>query len=94
MKTHVVSLPTGITTHNKRLQKGLYPIDKAERVYRYAKQMSYEIGVIAHSCGVGEPRRLKRMHCRIVTEGARSRPLDEIYPPANTVIDQNIALSA
>ncbi len=86
--------PTGITTHKKRLQKGLDPIDKAERVYRYAKQMHYEIGVIAHSCGVREPRRLNRMHCRIVTEGARSRPLDEIYPPAKTVIDQNIALSA
>ena len=86
--------PTGITTHSKRLQKGLDITDKAERVYRYAKQMHYEIGVLAHSCGVSEPRRLKRMHCRIVTEGARSRPLDELYPPASVPIAQNISLSA
>ena len=29
--------PTGITTHNKRLQKGLVPEDKAQRVAAYAK---------------------------------------------------------
>ena len=32
--------PTGITTHNKKLQRGLDPEDKAERVRRYAEQMS------------------------------------------------------
>ena len=72
--------PTGITTHDKRLQRGLDPRDKAERVYRYAKAMHKEIGIIAHSCGVPEPRRLRRFHCRIVQEDGRSIPLDEIYP--------------
>ena len=72
--------PTGITTHNKRLQRGLDPVDKAERVYRYIVQMRKEIGIIAHSCGVREPRLLRRMHCRIVTDTGRSVPLDEIYP--------------
>ena len=72
--------PTGITTHNKRLQRGLDPIDKAERVHRYIEQMRKEIGIIAHSCGVREPRLLRRMHCRIVTDTGRSVPLDEIYP--------------
>ncbi len=72
--------PTGITTHNKRLQGGLDPRDKAMRVANYAKNMAYEIGVIAHSCGVDEPRKLKRQHCRIVTEMGKSVPLNEIYP--------------
>ncbi len=72
--------PTGITTHNKRLQKGLNPIDKAERVKRFAEQMHYEINVIAHSCGVPEPRRLRRYHCRMVTANGQSVPLDELYP--------------
>jgi len=72
--------PTGITTHNKRLQKGLNPIDKAERVRRFAEQMHYEINVIAHSCGVPEPRRLRRYHCRMVTANGQSVPLDELYP--------------
>ena len=72
--------PTGITTHNKRLQKGLDPIDKAERVKRFAEQMHYDINVIAHSCGVPEPRRLRRYHCRMVTANGQSVPLDELYP--------------
>lgn len=72
--------PTGITTHDKRLQRGLVPQDKAERVYQYSKNMRKEIGIIAHSCGVPEPRRLKRFHCRIVQEDGRSIPLNELYP--------------
>jgi glutamate synthase domain-containing protein 2 len=75
--------PTGIATHDARLQKGLDPADKAERVRRYAEHMHYELRVIAHACGVPEPRRLKRYHCRIVGESGRSVPFDEIYPPAS-----------
>lgn len=73
--------PTGITTHNKRLQKGLDPTNKAERVRRYAEHVRHEVEVIAHSCGVPEPRRLKRMHCRVVMEDGKSVPLDKLYPP-------------
>ena len=73
--------PTGIATHDKRRQKGLDPVDKAERVRRYAEHMHYELGVIAHSCGVPEPRRLQRFHCRIVMHDGRSVPLNELYPP-------------
>ena len=72
--------PTGITTHDKGLQRGLVVSDKAERVAHYSKMMHKEIGIIAHSCGVAEPRRLKRFHCRIVQHDGRSVPLNEIYP--------------
>ncbi len=72
--------PTGITTHNKRLQRGLVPKIKAERVQRYSESMRKEIGIIAHSCGVHEPRGLRRFHCRIVQEDGRSIPLNELYP--------------
>ncbi len=71
--------PTGITTHNPRLQKGLDPAIKAERVRNYVRNMCYEIGVIAHSCGVREPRQLRRAHARIVNEKGLSVPLDELY---------------
>jgi glutamate synthase domain-containing protein 2 len=76
--------PTGITTHNKRLQRGLVPEDKAERVARYSKTMRKEIGIIAHSCGVPEPRKLRRFHCRVVQANGRSIPLDELYPEAQS----------
>jgi glutamate synthase domain-containing protein 2 len=72
--------PTGITTHNPRLQKGLNPDDKAVRVMNYVNNLNHEVGVIAHSCGVSEPRLLCRFHARIVTEDGRSIPLDELYP--------------
>ncbi len=42
--------------------------------------MNHEIGVIAHSCGVREPRQLRRYHCRVVAEDGKSVPLDELYP--------------
>ena len=71
--------PTGITTHNKRLQKGLDPEVKAQRVTNYVQNMVYEVGVIAHSCGVREPRELRRFHARVVTESGRSIALDQLY---------------
>ncbi|HEY5622502.1 MAG TPA: FMN-binding glutamate synthase family protein, partial [Gammaproteobacteria bacterium] len=72
--------PTGITTHKRRLQRGLNPEIKAVRVAHYAKQMTKEIGIIAHSCGVEEPRELKRMHVRLVTDTGVSIPCDELFP--------------
>ena len=72
--------PTGITTHNKRLQKGLNPADKAVRVASYAKNMTYEVGIIAHSCGVREPRELQRFHARVVGNNGLSVPLNELHP--------------
>ncbi len=72
--------PTGITTHNKRLQKGLNPADKSVRVANYVNNMVYEVGTIAHSCGVREPRELRRSHARIVTETGLSVPLNELHP--------------
>jgi glutamate synthase domain-containing protein 2 len=74
------SCPTGITTHNPRLQKGLNPHDKAVRVMNYVKNLNYEVGLIAHSCGVREPRLLCRFHARIVVDHGRSISLDELYP--------------
>ena len=73
--------PTGITTHNKKLQQGLNPKHKAERVANYASNMAYEIGIIAHSCGVKEPRQLKRYHAHVILGDKYSKPLDEVFPP-------------
>ncbi len=80
MQCNKNTCPTGITTHDKKLQRGLVPADKAERVRQYSENMRKEIGIIAHSCGVPEPRRLRRFHCRIVQENGRSIPLNELYP--------------
>lgn len=73
--------PTGITTHNPRLQRGLVPIEKAERVFQYHRHLVKEVEVIAHACGVEEPRLLRRHHARMVTGGPRSVLLSELWPP-------------
>ncbi|SLN42073.1 Glutamate synthase [NADPH] large chain [Roseovarius albus] len=72
--------PTGITTHNPKLQYGLDPTNKAERVAYYAKNMRKEVGIIAHSCGVSEPRLLQRYHARTVLDNGRSVALSELFP--------------
>lgn len=56
------------------------PEDKAERVAPNSRTIRKDIGVIAHACGVREPRQLRRYHCRIVQDDGRSRPLEETYP--------------
>lgn len=81
LKCNQNTCPTGITTHDRRLQRGLDPADKAVRVMRYQQGMEREVGVIAHSCGVTEPRLLCRRHCRIVQPSGRSVPMNELWPP-------------
>ncbi len=78
--------PTGITTHNPDLQKGLVVSEKSARVAHYIRNIVYEVSVIAHSCGVTEPRLLKRHHARTVGADGRSLPLDELYPYQATAL--------
>ncbi|RTR39156.1 FMN-binding glutamate synthase family protein [Shewanella canadensis] len=71
--------PTGITTHNKRLQQGLNVQHKTKRVANYNKYMHYGLGLIAHSCGVSNAREIDKKHIRIVTENGLSIALDKLY---------------
>lgn len=73
------SCPTGITTHNKKLQRGLVPSDKATRVYHYHKNMEKEVTIIAQSCGVDHPRELNASHCRIVQANGRTISMESLY---------------
>ena len=80
MQCNKNTCPTGVTTHDPRLQRGLVPADKAERVAHFARNMEKEIAMIAHSCGVPQPRALGRQHARMMVEHGRSISLDELYP--------------
>ncbi|MEE9448029.1 MAG: FMN-binding glutamate synthase family protein [Arenicellales bacterium] len=75
--------PTGITTHDKKLQRGLDVTKKSERVARYIDQMVHEIGVISHSVGLKEPRALGREHARMMGEDGTSTELTTLYPYPN-----------
>ncbi len=54
--------------------------EKAERVFHYANNMAHEVAILCHSCGVEEPRQLKRHHARIVRENGFSVSLAEMFP--------------
>jgi len=78
--------PTGITTHNEKLQRGLYPPDKAERVAAYVRNMVQEVGMIAHACGVRSPSELNRSHARVMQDNGLSIGLDQLHPLPQTRI--------
>jgi glutamate synthase domain-containing protein 2 len=80
LQCHRNTCPTGITTHDKKLQRGLVAEQKSSRIANYIKNIHYEVGIIAHSCGVHQPRELSRRHVRIVQENGTSTMLADIYP--------------
>ena len=85
LKCNKNTCPTGITTHDKRFQKGLVVKDKEKRVTRYAREIIHEVETIAHSVGVAEPRLMRRRHVRIVQDNGRSLALNEITPSYSAV---------
>jgi len=80
LRCHTNTCPTGVTTHNKRLQRGLVVEEKYLRVAHYATNMVKEIDMIAHSCGLSHARQLRREHVRVVQDANRSIALNMMYP--------------
>lgn len=80
MKCNKNTCPTGITTHDVRFQRGIVPKEKGERVASYINNLLHEVDTIANSCGVLEPRGLRRHHVRIVQENGKTVALNDIYP--------------
>ncbi|MEM1300561.1 MAG: FMN-binding glutamate synthase family protein, partial [Pseudomonadota bacterium] len=85
LKCNKNTCPTGITTHKKHLQQGLVPREKYKNVAEYAKNVIKEVEMIAHSCGVTEPRQLRRHHVRLVGPDGRTRPMDQMFPRPEAV---------
>ncbi|SDY61726.1 FMN-binding glutamate synthase family protein [Nitrosomonas sp. Nm58] len=80
MRCHLNTCPTGVTTHNPRLQHGLVVEEKYLRVANYATNVNKEIGMIAHSCGLRHAREFRREHVRIVETAGKSIALNMLYP--------------
>ncbi len=80
LRCHQNTCPTGVTTHNKRLQRGLVVEEKFLRVANYATNMNKEIDMIAHSCGLQHAREFKREHVRIVQTAGQSIALNMLHP--------------
>ncbi len=77
---HLDTCPTGITTQNRRLQRGLVVEEKAKRVANYAHWVNVEADKLAHACGLAHARLFRREHIRIVQSAGRSLPMNQLYP--------------
>ena len=91
LRCHANTCPTGITTHNPRLQRGLVVAEKWQRVANYATGMNKDIEMIAHACGVAHPRLLRREHCRIVQANGATSALNMLYPYPKLKADAGLA---
>jgi glutamate synthase domain-containing protein 2 len=80
LRCHQNTCPTGVTTHNKRLQRALVVEEKYLRVANYCNGINREIDMIAHSCGVRHARELKREHVRIMQGNQQSIAFNMLYP--------------
>lgn len=76
MKCDKDTCPTGVTTHNPVLQKGLNPERKSVRVAQYAAQIQHDVEMIAHSCGLKNARELSRQNALITHPSGRIERLD------------------
>lgn len=83
LKCNRNTCPTGITTHDRRLQRGLVVEDKYLKVANYATSVIKEVETIAHSVGVAEPRLMRRRHVRLVMADGTSVRFNEIRPSYN-----------
>ena len=77
LQCHQNTCPTGITTHNPKLQRGLDPTNKATRVANYADAIKREVGLIANSAGVMNPSDLALHHAFSVGADGSPLPLEE-----------------
>jgi glutamate synthase domain-containing protein 2 len=80
LRCHTNTCPTGITTHNAKLQRGLVVEEKFERVANYCLNINKEIDMIAHSCGLRHAREFRREHVRIAGTDGRTTALNMLYP--------------
>jgi glutamate synthase domain-containing protein 2 len=69
MKCGSGNCPTGVTSVDPRLIKGLDPADKAVRVAKYARRMQDEVEIIAHSCGLENASQFRPEHVTDIEHG-------------------------
>ncbi len=80
MQCNQNTCPTGVTTHEKKLQRGLNPENKAHRVAGYVMNVQSELNTLSHSCGLTSPWEFSRDHAYIFTSNYDCIPMKDIYP--------------
>ena len=92
-RCHDGHCPTGITTHNKWLVRGLDPTDKATKLANYLVGLRSEILKLSHACGVVHPALVTADMVELIDEPHRSATVAELFEidgtlPSITAVDQ------
>lgn len=72
--------PTGVTTHNKELVKGLVVSDKKQRVANFQKETIKGFVELLAATGFDNPARINRSHIYRRSSLNQIRRFDDIYP--------------
>ena len=78
-RCHTGRCPTGVATQSPRLQRGLDPTVKAERVANYVGALRFELVRLARACGELHPALVRPRQLEIIEAGYRSTPVDELF---------------
>jgi len=78
-RCHDGHCPTGITTHNKWLVRGLDPTDKATKLANYLVALRGEILKLSHACGVAHPALVTPEMIELIEEPHQSATIAELF---------------
>ena len=82
-RCHTGHCPTGITTHNRWLVRGLDPTDKSVRCANYVVTLRKELLRLAHACGVSHPALVGPGRIEILDGLGGAKPLGEVVDYAD-----------
>ncbi len=80
LRCHTNTCPTGITTQDPRLRRGLDPMDKYVKVANYNRTLLRELLMFMKSCGVRHPWDLTRAHLSVVIRPMVEERMDVLHP--------------
>lgn len=80
LRCHTNQCPTGITTQDPRLRRGLDPQDKYVKVANYNMVLQRSLLMFLKTAGVRTPWELTRAHLSVVTAPMVEKRMDELHP--------------
>lgn len=80
MRCHTGACPTGVTTNDPHLQRGLVVPEKAARVASFHRHTVHALAELVAAAGLSHPRELLPHHVWHRVSPIEVKPLDRIYP--------------
>ncbi|MEE8148104.1 MAG: FMN-binding glutamate synthase family protein [Longimicrobiales bacterium] len=78
-RCHTGHCPTGVTTHNRWLMRGLDPTSKAARLANYMVTLRKELLQLSRACGVTHPGLLSSDHVEILDDHFGSSSVGKLF---------------